>query len=144
MSDIIYWLADKVIKKVLQWFASALGALTSFLVQYFFWAAGIIVSLLLAYAPGILTDVYNVMRTGFLWISRTMWELWGLPAVMAFLSAMPDEAQPTVTGFLDWLNMANYWVPLDLGISLFNVWVVFHLSWASWFLIKRHIPAMGK
>lgn len=144
MTGLILWLARNIVITLVTWLANVFVYVIGEWVLKsgklkLVWLMG----LLIALSVYLLEDVFRVGKTGFHWIIHKIWSLWG-DACQALIDLLPEETQPDIGDLETYINAANLWVPLDLAVTLTSAYITFALLWGSYFMLKRHIPTLGK
>lgn len=144
MTTLIVWLASNIVRPLVEWFAHVfIFPVLEFVLGLgkkiitWWWAIAVLIA-------GYLSEEgFRIGKAVFKWVVEKVWELWGV-GIDFVVDALPEDSQPNMELIENLVNAANAWVPLDLVVTLSTSWFAFQLTWAAWFIVKRHIPTMGK
>ncbi|MDQ3333271.1 MAG: hypothetical protein M3552_21925 [Planctomycetota bacterium] len=88
--------------------------------------------------------VLCAMKKGFCWLADMLLR-WGTEAFELLMEEMPDlsEHEAAISGFVQWMRLANAWLPLDWSLGILTgyfafVVVVIVVKW-----ILKLIPTIG-
>jgi hypothetical protein len=62
------------------------------------------------------------------------------PELKIVLDAIPKDWLPDFTGVVWWIEVANYWTPLDWVFSLLLIYLTIELTWTICLFFYRLLP----
>lgn len=144
MTGLIVWLAASIVICIVTWLGQrfiypVLNFFTGLARKFLVWFFGIVVSVLYFFGE----ELFRIGKHVYHWIVHATWEMWSTELEL-LIAELPEESQPNLETVMTYINAANHWVPLDLAVSLITIYLGFGVTWAAYFMVKRHIPTLGK
>jgi len=143
VTSLIFWLARVLYENGLGWFKQAFQEILRFFLDATKWLVGLVLAGVIWILQTFVEDIWRAITNAAQWFMVECWDFWGSCVDLA-LEELPESTAPSFAAIGQLVNNANRYAPLSEGLALLSAYWAFQTAWASWFLIKRHIPTMGK
>jgi hypothetical protein len=140
MGALIRWLAQNIHRPFIEWIANVFiyPVLEVFIriarrAVHWVWATFVLIAGYFA------EELFRIGKHVFKYISARVWEL-AMTMVETIVGFIPAESQPDLASLQEYINAANAWVPLDVGLTLFSVYWLLFTQLAALRIIKKYVP----